>query len=76
MAFQSLVFGALLFFATYPGQSQPSIDYHQHLRSPSAAKRGSLPNPFSARDLISLWTRLNRLRKNSALYQGTTLVVP
>jgi uncharacterized protein len=54
MAFRSLVFGASILFATSPGQSQPSIDYHQHLLSPSAAKLGSLTNPFTARDLVSL----------------------
>jgi len=54
MAFRSLVFGASILFATFPGQSQPSIDYHQHLLSPSAAKLGSLTDPFTARDLIPL----------------------
>jgi predicted TIM-barrel fold metal-dependent hydrolase len=32
----------------------PSIDYHQHLLSPAVAKIGSLPNAFTARDLIPL----------------------
>src|ERR1700761_7581544 len=36
------------------GQSGPLIDYHQHLLSPSAAKLGGLPHPFTARDLIPL----------------------
>jgi predicted TIM-barrel fold metal-dependent hydrolase len=54
MAFRSLVFGASILFATFTGQSQPSIDYHQHLLSPSAAKLGSLTDPFTARDLIPL----------------------
>jgi predicted TIM-barrel fold metal-dependent hydrolase len=34
--------------------AQPSIDYHQHLLSPELAKLGSLPAPFTARDLIPL----------------------
>jgi hypothetical protein len=34
--------------------AQPLIDYHQHLLSPSAAELGSLPTPFTARDLIAL----------------------
>ncbi|MFL6426974.1 MAG: amidohydrolase family protein [Acidobacteriaceae bacterium] len=33
---------------------RPAIDYHQHLLSPAAARLGSLPNPFTARDLIAL----------------------
>jgi predicted TIM-barrel fold metal-dependent hydrolase len=33
---------------------RPAIDYHQHLLSPSAAALGSLPNTFTARDLIAL----------------------
>jgi predicted TIM-barrel fold metal-dependent hydrolase len=33
---------------------RPAIDYHQHLLSSSAAALGSLPNPFTARDLIAL----------------------
>jgi predicted TIM-barrel fold metal-dependent hydrolase len=38
-----------------PGDSpRPAIDYHQHLLSPSAARLGSLPNTFTARDLIAL----------------------
>jgi len=36
------------------GWAQPTIDYHQHLLSPSAAKLGGLPRPFTARDLIPL----------------------
>jgi len=40
--------------ATLPLRSQPSIDYHQHLLSPSAAQRASLPKPLTARDLIVL----------------------
>jgi predicted TIM-barrel fold metal-dependent hydrolase len=35
-------------------QSKPLIDYHQHLLSPKAAKLGSLPTPFTARDLVRL----------------------
>lgn len=38
-----------------PGDSlRPAIDYHQHLLSPSAARLGSLPKPFTARDFIPL----------------------
>ena len=55
MASHSLVFAASILFAVLPCQSQPSIDYHQHLLSPSAAKLGSsLPKPLTACDLISL----------------------
>lgn len=54
MASRSLVFVASILFATIPGQSQPSVDYHQHLLSPSGAKLGSLPKPFTARDLVPL----------------------
>ena len=55
MASYSLVFAASILFAVLPGQAQPSIDYHQHLLSPSAAKQGSsLPKPLTASDLISL----------------------
>lgn len=54
MASSYLVFAASILFAVMPAQSQPSIDYHQHLLSPSAAELGSLPKPFTARDLISL----------------------
>jgi predicted TIM-barrel fold metal-dependent hydrolase len=55
MASYSLVFAASILFAVLPSQAQPSIDYHQHLLSPSAAQQGSsLPKPFTASDLISL----------------------
>lgn len=54
MAFRSLVLAVSILLATLPGQSQPLIDYHQHLLSPAAAKLGSLPNPFTAHDLIPL----------------------
>ena len=54
MASRSLVFVASLLFSTLPLQAQPSIDYHQHLLSPSAAEVASLPKPFTARDLIPL----------------------
>ena len=55
MASHSLVFAASILFAVLPAQSQPSIDYHQHLLRPSAAKPGSsLLKPLTARDLISL----------------------
>jgi predicted TIM-barrel fold metal-dependent hydrolase len=45
---------AVFAWTTLNGQVQPSIDYHQHLLSPSAAKLGSLPNPVTARDLVAL----------------------
>ena len=55
MASHSLALAASILFAVLPTQAQPSIDYHQHLLSPSAAKRGSsLLKPLTARDLISL----------------------
>jgi hypothetical protein len=54
MAFRRLVVVASILFAALPGLSQPSIDYHQHLLSPSAVKLGSLPKPLTARDLIPL----------------------
>src|SRR4051812_2018468 len=54
MTSRCLVFATWILFAILPGQSQPSIDYHQHLLSPSAAKLGSRPKPFTARDLIPL----------------------
>src|ERR1700756_3889558 len=49
-----VVFAVWILLAVLPAQSQPAIDYHQHLLSPSAAKLGSLPKPLTARDLISL----------------------
>jgi predicted TIM-barrel fold metal-dependent hydrolase len=49
-----LVLVSSILLSVLPSQSQPSIDYHQHLLSPSAAKLGSLPKPFTASDLISL----------------------
>ena len=54
MASRFLVLIAAILFAVLPAKSQSSIDYHQHLLSPSAAKLGSLPKPLTARDLISL----------------------
>src|SRR5215475_4241145 len=54
MASRFLLFAASILCVVVPSQSQPSIDYHQHLLSLSAAKLGSLPKPFTARDLISL----------------------
>lgn len=52
----------ICFFLTVPllligglhANSQPTTDYHQHLLSPSAAKLGSLPAPWTVRDLIPL----------------------
>jgi predicted TIM-barrel fold metal-dependent hydrolase len=49
-----LIFLALLLPGTLRAQSRPQIDYHQHLLSPSAAKLGSLPHPFTAHDLIPM----------------------
>ena len=54
MAFRAFAFVVSICFAALPCQSQTEVDYHQHLLSPSAAKLGSLPKPFAARDLISL----------------------
>jgi predicted TIM-barrel fold metal-dependent hydrolase len=54
MASRSLVFVASIIFSTLTLQAQPSIDYHQHLLSPSPAEVASLPKPFTARDLIPL----------------------
>ena len=54
MAPRCLAFAVWILFATLPGQAQPSIDYHQHLLSPPAARLGSLSKPFTARDLIPL----------------------
>ena len=49
-----LVLPASILLAALPGQSQPSVDHHQHLLSPTAVKLGSLSKPLTARDLISL----------------------
>lgn len=54
-----LLLGVLLSVASVPGVAQaahssPTIDYHQHLLSPSAARLGSLPVAVTARDLIPL----------------------
>jgi predicted TIM-barrel fold metal-dependent hydrolase len=54
MRFRCSVLVATLILATVPARTQPLIDYHQHLLSPSAAKLASLPNPFMARELIQL----------------------
>ena len=54
MASRALSLVVLIVLSTFPCQSQTQIDYHQHLLSPSAAKLGALPRPFTARDLISL----------------------
>ena len=54
MSSRTLVLAVWILFARLPGQSQQSIDYHQHLLSPSAAKLGSLHKPFTAHDLIVL----------------------
>ena len=52
--YATLILAAAIVFTVLPAQSQSPIDYHQHLLSPSAAKRGSSSKPFTARDLISL----------------------
>jgi predicted TIM-barrel fold metal-dependent hydrolase len=54
MAWRFLVLSLSIVFATFPAQSQSLIDYHQHLLSPEAARLGSLPNSFTAHDLIAL----------------------
>jgi predicted TIM-barrel fold metal-dependent hydrolase len=54
MRIRVLIFLALLLPGTLRAQSRPQIDYHQHLLSPSAAKLGSLPHPFTAHDLIPM----------------------
>jgi predicted TIM-barrel fold metal-dependent hydrolase len=52
IAFMMVV--ALLLPGVPRDSPRPLIDYHQHLLSPSAAGRGSLPKAFTARDLIAL----------------------
>src|SRR5690349_9010848 len=54
MAFRTVVVAVSLLLAALPAQSQPSVDYHQHLLSPWAAKLGSLPKPLAAGDLFLL----------------------
>jgi len=54
MKIRCLITAALIMLRTLHGQSQPLIDYHQHLLSPSAAKLGSLPSPVTANELIPL----------------------
>jgi predicted TIM-barrel fold metal-dependent hydrolase len=49
-----LMVAALLLPSKLQDAQRPAIDYHQHLLSPSAARLGSLPNTFTARDLIRL----------------------
>jgi predicted TIM-barrel fold metal-dependent hydrolase len=52
---RSSLLAAGIALMTFPAKSQqPSIDYHQHLLSTSAAKLMSLPGAFTARDLIPL----------------------
>jgi predicted TIM-barrel fold metal-dependent hydrolase len=53
MKFAFLV-AALILLGIRDDSPRPVIDYHQHLLSPSAAALGSLPNTFTARDLIAL----------------------
>jgi uncharacterized protein len=45
---------AIILLGIKDDSRRPAIDYHQHLLSPSAARLGSLPNTFTARDLIAL----------------------
>jgi predicted TIM-barrel fold metal-dependent hydrolase len=54
MKIRRLITAALILLRTLHGQAQPSIDYHQHLLSPSAAKLGSLPSPVTTNELIPL----------------------
>jgi predicted TIM-barrel fold metal-dependent hydrolase len=54
MRIRCLLIAALIVLVTVPGESQPSIDYHQHLLSPAAAKLGSLPKPFTTDELIPM----------------------
>ena len=49
-----IIAGAILLGVPGGRCQQPTTDYHQHLLSPSAAKLGSLPAPFTAHDLIPL----------------------
>jgi predicted TIM-barrel fold metal-dependent hydrolase len=49
-----LMVATLLLPSMLGDAERPAIDYHQHLLSPSAARLGSLPNTFTARDLIPL----------------------
>lgn len=49
-----LMVAALLLPGMPQRPQRPAIDYHQHLLSPSAARLGSLPHTFTARDLIRL----------------------
>jgi predicted TIM-barrel fold metal-dependent hydrolase len=51
---RTLLLCLFLLPSSLQAQSRPLIDYHQHLLSPSAAKLGGLPAPFTARDLIAL----------------------
>src|ERR1700735_5484180 len=54
MKFRSLIAAAMILLGALHSYAQPLIDYHQHLLSPAAAGLGSLPRPFTARDLIAL----------------------
>jgi predicted TIM-barrel fold metal-dependent hydrolase len=54
MKLRSLIAAAMILLGAPRIYAQPLIDYHQHLLSPSAAELGSLPRPFTARDLIAL----------------------
>lgn len=53
MLLRVLVAGFLMIW-TAAAVAQPEIDYHQHLLSPELARLGSLPNAFTARDLIPM----------------------
>jgi predicted TIM-barrel fold metal-dependent hydrolase len=54
MVLRGLILAISMLSAALLGQSQPSIDYHQHLLSPEAAKVASLASPFTVRELIPL----------------------
>jgi predicted TIM-barrel fold metal-dependent hydrolase len=54
MKLRSLITAAMIFLGALRNYAQPLTDYHQHLLSPSAARLGSLPRPFTAQDLIAL----------------------
>jgi predicted TIM-barrel fold metal-dependent hydrolase len=54
MKLRSLITATMILLGALRSYGQPLIDYHQHLLSPSAARLGSLPRPFTARDLIAL----------------------
>jgi hypothetical protein len=54
MALRTFVLGACILLAAILCGAHPSINYHRPLLSRAQAKPGSLPAPFTARDLITL----------------------